>query len=759
MADFFLEVGSSGDALHDRLPLAEPNYLVLASGFTVEDDAQNPRYSVLTVPLHIKGTTKNALLNNRRAIETYLNMATIGADPAGELPWVTFGAQLTGADTLVRWRIVSGMFAGGEISGIHSNWMGSADNPVSLILRVLKGAVGNEIVDDPVTVTGANPTLYRAAIPGDMPALVEATITDNSTGQVLHKLHVGSKSAESMASGDVALVKPIVGGGTAGTADTIADSYASTTLSPLWSAVGYVQPTERYLRGAYDIWARVRDWSTVLAMPTGVTATAGQGPSLVQMDMTTPPDEHTATSASATWDRSTTAGNLLVLTLHQRDAATATLPVGWTLAVTRTQGSYTVAIYYKANAASENGTVTVTFSAAVDAAIAIEEWAGIAASSPLDVTASGGTASGTTHTTGTTATTTQAHALVLTAHSTSQSSIGDFVGYTSGYKAIYYHNSSGFGVGLASRYKVVTGLGTQEATMTSSGTDTSANAIAVFKAASTAAGDLVAGSYQYRVLALDAAGNYSSPSATVSVVQPTSASGRTAQLAWGVPTGITPTQYRVFWKAQTDSWKYLDTGSANPSFFHYTETGATPDVVPLDGSEGAQIRLALSLGSGRTVVATTREVFTVHANGQWEWIKLASEQLPPMAAPLSAAQRDYRATVEVRQPTSDSTLELDALVFLPCNEAQFTATALDDLVTARTWTIGTSEGGHAYGYLTDGSDEDGQVNATGQLMAGPGDTMFAMLMEAAGAVAQVEGMSLSVTLKIWPRYSWATGST
>ncbi len=113
MADFFLEVGSSGDALHDRLALAEPNYLVLASGFTVEDDAANPRYSILTVPLHIRGTTKNALLNNRRAIETYLNMATIGADPAGELPWVTFGVQLTGADTLVRWRIVSGMFAGG----------------------------------------------------------------------------------------------------------------------------------------------------------------------------------------------------------------------------------------------------------------------------------------------------------------------------------------------------------------------------------------------------------------------------------------------------------------------------------------------------------------------------------------------------------------------------------------------------------------------------------------------------------------------
>ncbi len=559
-----------------------------------------------------------------------------------------------------------------------------------------------------------------------------------------------------MASGDVALVKPIVGGAEAGTSDTIADPYASTTLSPLWSAVGYVQPAERYLRGAYDIWARVRDWSVVLMQPTGVTVTAGAGPSLIQISSRR--TEGSSTSVSATWQRSTTAGNLLVLTLHQNGAATATLPAGWTLAVAKTQGSYTVAIYYKANSAAENGTVTVTFSAAADAGIAIEEWTGIAASSPLDVTASSGTASGTSHPTGTTTTTTQAHALVLTAHATTQSKTTDLAGYTSGYKVIYYHHSSGFvNVGRVSQYKVVTALGTQSATMTSPDSETSANVIAVFKAA-TVPGDLTDGTYQYRVLALDAGGNYSYPSATVSVVQPTSTSSRTAQLAWDVPTGITPTQYRVFWKAQAGSWKYLDTGSANPSFFHSTETGATTDVVPLNGSEGAQIRLALSLGSGQTVTAYTREVFTAHANGQWEWIKLASEQLPPMAAPLSAGQRDYRVTPEVRHATGDSTFDLDALVFLPVNEAQFTATALDELAAARTWTIGTSEGGHAYGYLTDEGDEAGQVNATGQLTAGPGDTMFAFLMEAADAVAQVEGMSLSVTLKIWPRYSWAVGS-
>ncbi len=69
--------------------------------------------------------------------------------------------------------------------------MGSQDNPVSLILRVLEKRGGQRDRRRPGDSHRGQPDALPRRNPGDMPALVKATITDNSTGHVLHKLHVG----------------------------------------------------------------------------------------------------------------------------------------------------------------------------------------------------------------------------------------------------------------------------------------------------------------------------------------------------------------------------------------------------------------------------------------------------------------------------------------------------------------------------------------------------------------------------------------
>lgn len=127
-------------------------------------------------------------------------------------------------------------------------------------------------------------------------------------------------------------------------------------------------------------------------------------------------------TATATWPAATTAGNLLVLKVgthnYQTAAGTIGVPAGWTLAKQeyRDDGSayytYKAAIYYKANAATESGNVAVTLTTTVGTeakslAIEISEVANIVATSPLDQTASAEGDTGTTHSSGTTAATSQ----------------------------------------------------------------------------------------------------------------------------------------------------------------------------------------------------------------------------------------------------------------------------------------------------------------------------------------------------------------
>lgn len=113
-------------------------------------------------------------------------------------------------------------------------------------------------------------------------------------------------------------------------------------------------------------------------------------------------DDDSASYAGVTWDQPTTPGNLLILAVEVTQdgagsAPTITAPAGWTQAVVSTNGyDSRCAIYYKANAASNSGTVAVNFTKgsgsgahALGRAFLMEV-SGIAPVSPLDVTATGG---------------------------------------------------------------------------------------------------------------------------------------------------------------------------------------------------------------------------------------------------------------------------------------------------------------------------------------------------------------------------------
>lgn len=116
----------------------------------------------------------------------------------------------------------------------------------------------------------------------------------------------------------------------------------------------------------------------------------------------------TGTSAAATWPAATTTGNLLVIIATALSGGTISTPAGWTAGPTVSSVGtvHTIALFYKLNAASESGAVTVSGTGSVARSVQIAEYSGIATSSALDQTQTS-TGTSTTPGTGTTAATTQ----------------------------------------------------------------------------------------------------------------------------------------------------------------------------------------------------------------------------------------------------------------------------------------------------------------------------------------------------------------
>lgn len=122
------------------------------------------------------------------------------------------------------------------------------------------------------------------------------------------------------------------------------------------------------------------------------------------------------TSVTATYPAATTAGNTLIAVVGAEQTATTstfTFPSGWSVAVQADRGADACknAIIYRENAPSVTS-VQVTFSAALDAVLEIQEYSGLLSSASLDktVTANG---TGTAAASGLTATTAQADELVI----------------------------------------------------------------------------------------------------------------------------------------------------------------------------------------------------------------------------------------------------------------------------------------------------------------------------------------------------------
>ncbi len=255
--------------------------------------------------------------------------------------------------------------------------------------------------------------------------------------------------------------------------------------------------------------------------------------------------EDTTVTVDAEWPAPTTAGNLLLAVVGYggavlSESSTTTVITGYTLASasTATNNQPRTGIFYKANADSEEGAVTVTVDNATQLVnglvVQLFEISGILAASPVDQTA-GTQSSGTNPASGTTAATSQAIEFVIAA-------LGDErmeaqTAPTNGFQQYSETqlNCVSDDLTLGIYYRTTTATGAQSTSVTTATSDQYAGAIATFKgwwAGTPASGQtsvtefLVASNdtTQYAILSLDrdtiASATWGSES-TITVSDPT----------------------------------------------------------------------------------------------------------------------------------------------------------------------------------------------------------------------------------------------
>lgn len=180
-----------------------------------------------------------------------------------------------------------------------------------------------------------------------------------------------------------------------------------------------------------------------------------------------------------------TAGNWAVVSAKVVLGATITPPSPFTSVLSVSNASRTLEVFI---GKSVGGETSFTFTeTGTDLDIALSEFTNIAASSPVDVTASTTTANGTSCGTGTTAATSMDDemAIALVAWNGSVTSPSCATGFTLGSKAI---NAGPIRTALA--YKVLSATGTQTGTWSWTTSRTSCSAIITLKGLSGAVGPL-----------------------------------------------------------------------------------------------------------------------------------------------------------------------------------------------------------------------------------------------------------------------------
>jgi len=197
--------------------------------------------------------------------------------------------------------------------------------------------------------------------------------------------------------------------GLMGSAVTISGSGLTNTYAVAFGGVGatFVVDSDGSITatvpsGAVDGPVTVTSVGGTATSPDGFTVTGKPPPpTLVQHAVAS----GTGKTAGVALTNPSTSGDLLVASMGWYGSVVPTTPPGWSRAIS----TGNIVVYYRENAPTTTGPVSIPFSGSATWVVSLSEWTGVAAAGALDRTASAGSASntGTTALSGTTAVTSQ----------------------------------------------------------------------------------------------------------------------------------------------------------------------------------------------------------------------------------------------------------------------------------------------------------------------------------------------------------------
>lgn len=232
--------------------------------------------------------------------------------------------------------------------------------------------------------------------------------------------------------------------------------------------------------GDVTVSVSMTDWVTISAV---VLRSAQSDPFLAQEDN----DECTScTSMTGSFTNAPIAGNVLLAVFFARGSEPVSISTsGWTLVETQNDGSNddTLEMWYRIADGTEGNNYVVTASITSDSGgnlLWISEWDGFD-NPDLDVSAESTASTGSTRTSGTTATTTDANAWAIAAFS-SRNNDHTTSSFSNSFTEVYDNNTSSGATasGLHAAQKTLTATGTQETTATFDSSARAMGIIAVF---------------------------------------------------------------------------------------------------------------------------------------------------------------------------------------------------------------------------------------------------------------------------------------
>jgi hypothetical protein len=514
----------------------------------------------------------------------------------------------------------------------------------------------------------------------------------------------------------------------------IGSGFARLLTTEDWQTVcEFTRGDLKHLAGLHLLDLRVRDHSVVVPTPTSLAVRAGQIRAVQEAAATY---QSTSSSFVATWNQSTTLGNYLWLVVYTMPVSgtpqTISTPAGWTAGPTISQDNNArIATFYKENAASESGTVTVTLGGATRGYIRIMEFAGIALSSSLDRTDTSNVTAADSITS-TTAAITQANELALVAFASTENTNDTVMttGVSDGAGGSWTNVAAlNPYVSLRVAYKVTTSTGAVSTVFNPPGSSDSAIVVTMtVKGASTSAGTLTATTWETRIAAVDTNGKESIASESVSF-ELTS----TGALLLTYDASATAVSYKGYYRSGTGTWKYKT--STALSLIISADDGTAGDPI-LSSSLKAYLRFQAGIADGVSL-ATSDEFQVELANGVWERCRGGTQQLPPAPTAEWQDADDWVLRVQAKHESGGANLDVNGLwpvrVDQPHGRLTYRGTEgeLMAATTPQLWVMESRPDGRrraiCYGQSITLTNSGAAVNADGSVRVEYADTLKAVL--------------------------------